>query len=181
MQIRLATPEDAAAVLAIYAPVVTHTAISFETEPPSVEEMRHRIQATLRQYPWLVAQDDAGGVAGYVYASRHAERAAYRWSVGVTAYVRADQRGRGVGKALYTELLQQLKDLGYCQAFAGITQPNAASVALHEAVGFTRVGIYANAGYKLGRWHDVGYWQCALQRPDVPAEPRAMPQQQSSA
>lgn len=181
MQIRLATPDDAGAVLAIYAPVVTDTAISFETEPPSVDEMRARIQVTLCQYPWLVALDDAGGVAGYVYASRHAERAAYRWSVGVTAYVRADQRGRGVGKALYTALLQQLKELGYCQAFAGITQPNAASVALHEAVGFTLVGIYANAGYKLGRWHDVGYWQCALQRPAAPAEPRAMPEQKSSA
>lgn len=181
MKIRIATADDAAAVQGIYAPVVAETAISFETEPPSVEEMRHRILATLRQYPWLVALDDAGQVAGYVYASRHAERAAYRWSVSVTAYVRADQRGRGVGKALYTALLQQLKDLGYCQAFAGITQPNAASVALHEAVGFTHVGVYANAGYKLGRWHDVGYWQCALQRPDVPAEPRAMPQQPSSA
>jgi phosphinothricin acetyltransferase len=175
MQIRLATPDDAAAVLAIYAPVVTDTAISFETEPPTVDEMRARIEATLRHYPWLVALDDEGRVAGYVYASRHAERAAYRWSVGVTAYVRADQRGRGVGKALYLELLRQLKDLGYCQAFAGITQPNAASVALHEAVGFTRVGIYAHAGYKLGCWHDVGYWQCQLQRPDVPAEPCAMP------
>lgn len=174
MPIRMATPEDAAAVLAIYAPLVQDTAISFETEPPTVDEMRARIQATLRQYPWLVALDAAGQVAGYVYASRHAERAAYRWSVGVTAYVRADQRGRGVGKALYAELLHQLKQLGYCQAFAGITQPNLASVALHEAVGFSRVGIYANAGYKLGRWHDVGYWQCALQQPEVPAEPRAL-------
>ena len=109
MQIRPATPDDALAVLAIYAPVVTDTAISFETEPPTLDEMRARILATLRHYPWLVALDDAGRVAGYVYASRHAERAAYRWSVGVTAYVRADQRGRGVGKALYLELLRQLK------------------------------------------------------------------------
>lgn len=97
MQIRLATPDDARAVLAIYAPVVTDTAISFETEPPSLDEMRHRIQATLRRYPWLVALDDAGGVAGYVYASRHAERAAYRWSVGVTAYVRAESRALSAG------------------------------------------------------------------------------------
>lgn len=172
MHIRTATPDDAAGIQAIYAPVVRDTAISFETDPPTVDEMRRRIAATLADYPWLVALDETGGIAGYVYASRYAERAAYRWSVGVTAYVRTDQRGRGVGKALYGDLLAKLEDLGYCQAFAGITQPNAASVALHESVGFTRVGIYASAGFKLGAWHDVGYWQRTLQRPAQPAEPR---------
>ncbi len=174
MSIRMATPQDAPQVQAIYAPIVRDTAISFETEPPTVDAIGARIAQTLQQYPWLVGLDDAGRIAGYVYASRYAERAAYRWSVGVTAYVRDDQRGRGVGKALYSELLSRLKDLGYCQAYAGITLPNAASVALHEAVGFTRVGVFSNAGHKLGRWHDVGYWQCALQRPDEPAEPQAM-------
>lgn len=172
MQIRAASPDDAAAIQAIYAPVVQDTAISFETEVPSVDEMRQRIASTTRQYPWLVALDEAGAVSGYVYASRYAERLAYRWSVGVTAYVRADCRGRGIGKALYEALIEQLRTLGYCQAYAGITQPNAASVALHESVGFTRVGIFANAGHKLGRWHDVGYWQRAIQRPDPPPEPR---------
>ena len=173
MQIRAASPDDAAAIQAIYAPVVQDTAISFETEVPSVDEMRQRIASTTRQYPWLVALDEAGAVSGYVYASRYAERAAYRWSVTVTAYVRADQRGRGVGKALYGALLRELKQLGYCQAFAGITQPNAASVALHESLGFRPAGLYAAAGHKLGRWHDVGYWQLTLQRPDPPPEPRA--------
>ena len=172
MQIRSATPDDAAAILAIYAPVVRDTAISFETEVPSVDEMRQRIAATTRQYPWLVALDDHDAVSGYVYASRYAERLAYRWSVGVTAYVRADCRGRGIGKALYLALIERLAAQGYCQAYAGITQPNDASVALHESVGFTRVGIFANAGHKLGRWHDVGYWQRAIQRPDPPPEPR---------
>jgi len=172
MRIRTATPDDAAAVQAIYAPIVRDTAISFETEPPTVDEMRRRIAATLAQYPWLVALDEAGAVCGYVYASRYAERHAYRWSVTVTAYVRADQRGRGVGRNLYGELLRQLTELGYCQAYAGITLPNDASVALHEAVGFERVGIFRNAGHKLGRWHDVGWWQRALQRPDPPPEPR---------
>ena len=172
MQIRAASPDDAAAIQAIYAPVVQDTAISFETEVPSVDEMRQRIASTTRQYPWLVALDEAGAVSGYVYASRYAERLAYRWSVGVTAYVRADCRGRGIGKALYEALIEQLRTLGYCQAYAGITQPNDASVALHESVGFTRVGIFANAGHKLGRWHDVGYWQRAIQRPDPPPEPR---------
>lgn len=170
--IRTATPDDAAAVQAIYAPVVTDTAISFETEVPAVDEMRRRIGSTLASFPWLVALDDDGRVAGYVYAGRYAERAAYRWSTTVTAYVRADQRGRGVGRALYRELLAQLAGLGYCMAYAGITQPNQPSVALHESVGFTRVGIYRNAGHKLGRWHDVGWWQRELQAPDPPPEPR---------
>ncbi|MFO1327187.1 MAG: arsinothricin resistance N-acetyltransferase ArsN1 family B [Rubrivivax sp.] len=172
MPIRPARPDDAADIQAIYAPVVRDTPISFETEVPSVDEMRRRIVDTMRQYPWLVALDDAGAVSGYVYAGRYAERLAYRWSVGVTAYVREDCRGRGIGKSLYGALFERLAAQGYCQAYAGITQPNAASVALHESVGFTRVGIFANAGHKLGRWHDVGYWQRAIQRPDPPPEPR---------
>jgi phosphinothricin acetyltransferase len=172
MRIRPATPDDAAAIQAIYAPIVRDTAISFETDVPGVDEMRARIVATTAQYPWLVGLDEAGQVCGYVYASRYAERQAYRWSVGVTAYVRSDQRGRGVGRTLYRELLAQLTALGYCQAYAGITLPNPASVGLHEAVGFTPVGVFAGAGHKLGRWYDVGYWQCTLQRPDPPPEPR---------
>lgn len=170
--IRIATPDDAAAVQAIYAPVVLDTAISFETEVPTVDEMRRRIGSTLVQYPWLVALDEADQVSGYVYASRYAERAAYRWSATVTAYVRADQRGRGVGQSLYRALLARLREQGFCMAYAGITQPNSASVALHESVGFACVGIFRNAGHKLGRWHDVGWWQCDLQRPDPPPEPR---------
>ena len=168
MSIRVATPDDAAAVQAIYAPIVRDTTISFETDPPTVAKMHRRIVATLAQYPWLVALDAGGRVAGYVYASRYAERPAYRWSTTVTAYVREDQRGRGVGRALYAALFDRLRSLGYCQAYAGITLPNAASVGLHEAVGFEPVGVFRNAGHKLGRWHDVGWWQLSLQH----VEPR---------
>ncbi len=108
-----------------------------------------------------------------MYASRHRERAAYRWSVDVTAYVREDARGRGVGKRLYTRLFEALSRLGYHQAFAGIALPNAASVALHEAVGFAPLGIYRDVGFKLGAWHDVGWWQRALREPGPPVEPIA--------
>lgn len=173
MRIRTATPDDAAAVHAIYAPVVRDTPISFETEAPPVDEMRRRIESTLPLFPWLVALDEAGAVSGYVYASRYAERAAYRWSATVTVYVRADRRGHGVGRALYGELLDHLRRLGYCRAYAGITLPNAASVGLHEALGFEPVGVFADAGHKFGRWHDVGWWQLGLQRPERPAEPLA--------
>lgn len=169
--IRVATADDAAGVLAIYAPLVRDTAISFETEPPTVDEMRSRITGTLPNFPWLVAED-AAGVAGYVYAGRYAERAAYRWGATTTVYIRADQRGRGVGRALYTELFTHLRRQGYCMAYAGITQPNAGSVALHESLGFTRIGVFENAGFKHGAWHGVGWWQLVLQRPAVPAEPQ---------
>jgi phosphinothricin acetyltransferase len=173
MNIRIATAADAAAVQAIYAPVVTDTVISFEMEAPTVAEIARRIEHTLPHLPWLVGLDEQGRVNGYVYASRHRERAAYQWAVDVSAYVRADARGQGVGKRLYTVLLHELATLGYCQAFAGITLPNAGSVALHESMGFTPLGVFRDVGHKLGRWHDVGWWQLTLQRPDPPAPLRA--------
>ena len=168
MRIRPATPDDAQAVLAIYAPIVRDTAISFELEPPDLGEIRARIEKTLPVLPWLVNEDAASAVNGYVYAGRHRERAAYQWSVDVTAYVREDCRGQGVGKALYARLFELLLDAGYCQAFAGIALPNAGSVALHESVGFPPIGVYRNVGFKHGCWHDVGWWQKELQAPLVP-------------
>jgi len=169
--IRVATPDDAAAVTAIYAPVVIETAISFEMVPPGVDVMRERIATTLRSFPWLVCEDTVGHVNGYAYASRHRERPAYRWSVDTTVYVRENARGQGVGKALYQALLSQLAQLGYFQAFAGITLPNAASVALHERVGFTPLGVYRHVGFKLQAWHDVGWWQRGLRPLMSPPEP----------
>jgi phosphinothricin acetyltransferase len=173
MKIRTATPEDSAAAAAIYGPVVQHTAISFETEPPDAAEMRARIEKTLVSLPWLVAEDEAGAVCGYAYASKHRERAAYQWSVDTTVYVREDMRGRGVGRALYGALLPLLAELGYCQAFAGVALPNAGSVGLHEALGFEAIGVYRNVGYKHGAWRDVGWWQKRLRPLDAaPAELR---------
>ncbi|MBI5719282.1 MAG: N-acetyltransferase family protein [Burkholderiales bacterium] len=176
MKIRTATPQDAAAVQAIYAPIVLHTPISFEVEPPTVAEMERRITGTLARFPWFVGEDDAGRVNGYVYASAHQERAAYRWAVNVTAYVREDCRGQKVGQRLYRRLLEELGALGYRQACAGITLPNDASVALHESVGFKLVGVYRSIGFKFGAWRDVGWWQCELQPAGgagEPEEPRA--------
>ena len=163
MKIRDATPHDAPAIAAIYAPIVRDTTISFELEPPTVDEMARRIGAATPGLPWLVALDDQGAVAGYVYAGKHRERAAYRWSVDVTAYVREDCRQRGVAKRLYGQLFDRLKAGGYFQAFAGIALPNAASVALHESLGFEAIGVYRSVGFKHGAWRDVGWWQRALQ------------------
>ena len=169
--IRIARPSDAEAIAAIYAPIVRDTAISFETEPPDAGEMARRIEATLETHPWLTAERD-GAVAGYAYASQHRTRAAYRWSVDVTVYVAEQARRAGVGSALYTPLFEILRRQGFRSAFAGITQPNAGSVSLHEALGFTPVGVYRDVGFKLGAWRDVGWWGLALgHAPGQPGEP----------
>jgi phosphinothricin acetyltransferase len=171
--IRVARPEDAEAILAIYAPIVRETAISFEVEPPTRVEMQQRIATTLRQFPWLVC-DRQGEVLGYVYTSPHRARAAYQWSVDVSVYIHAKARRTGMGRALYHALFALLSLQGFYQGFAGITLPNPASVGLHEALGFQPVGVYQAVGYKLGIWHDVGWWQRALQpRPSLPTPPTA--------
>lgn len=160
--IRPATEADAEQIAAIYGPIVLNTAISFEMEPPDAEEMRRRIAGTLERYPWLVCER-GGEVLGYAYASQYRTRAAYQWSVDTAVYTGAQSRGIGVGRALYTALLSVLPLQGFYNAYAGITQPNAGSVGLHEAMGFELVGVYRQVGYKLGRWHDVGWWQRSLQ------------------
>jgi len=168
--IRLATIDDAVAIQRIYAPIVRDTVISFELEPPTVEEIARRIAKTLPEFPWLV--DDRGGVvAGYAYASRHRERPAYQWSVDVSCYVDERFRRQGVGRGLYLALLQVLRRQGFQSALAGIALPNAASVALHEAVGFEPLGVYRNVGFKLGRWRDTGWWQCSLGEPAAEPQP----------
>ena len=173
MTIRTATPQDAEAIAAIYAPIVAHTAISFELEPPSVDEMRSRIVSTLQRLPWLVSVAADGRVDGYVYAGRHRERPAYQWSVDTTAYVREDSRGKGIGKRLYGRLFEELTTLGYYQAFAGIALPNAASIGLHEAMGFEPLGVYRKVGFKMGAWRDVGWWQKSLRQSDeIPETPQ---------
>jgi L-amino acid N-acyltransferase YncA len=168
--LRLATVADAAGVRAIYAPIVAETAISFEVEPPTVETMRARIAATLAAFPWIVCEH-GGEVAGYAYASAHHERAAYRWAVDVSVYVHEAARRRGVGRACYTALFRLLALQGFHAAYAGITLPNPASVALHEALGFEPVGVYRDVGFKLGAWHDVGWWQRRLRERAAPAAP----------
>jgi L-amino acid N-acyltransferase YncA len=167
IEIRTARLEDAAAIQAIYAPVVAQTAISFEDVPPTVEEMQQRITSTLQTYPYLVAVRN-GDVVGYAYASQHRARAAYRWAVDVTVYISESERRTGVGHQLYKALLPILAHQGFRSAYAGISQPNAGSVALHERLGFRHIGTYPNVGYKFGQWHDVGYWHLPLSTSPFP-------------
>ncbi|MBS1678663.1 MAG: N-acetyltransferase [Actinobacteria bacterium] len=171
MTIRPADPDrDAAACAAIYAPSVESTPISFELEPPDAAEFSRRIKGCSATHQFLVGE--AGGhVVGYAYACRWRERAAYDWAVEVSVYVDSAHKGRGVGRALYTELLDRLRVQGFRIAVAGITLPNPASIALHERMGFQSIGVLSRVGWKLGSWHDVGYWQLLLQ-PDAADPPR---------
>lgn len=161
IRIRPATPGDAAHLLAIYAPCVRETTISFETEPPTVDEFAARISKALARWQWLVAEHGGRGI-GYVYGSLHRERAAYQWSTEVSAYLHPDYRGRGIAQALYLRLFDDLAARGYCNALAGIAMPNDASVALHRSVGFQPIGVFSKVGRKFGRWHDVAWFERRL-------------------
>ena len=168
--IRLAAEFDAAQIQAIYSPIVSQTATSFEATPPTVDEMRQRIAATLADLPWLVCQRQ-GTILGYVYAAKHRARAAYQWSVEASAYVHVDARRMGVGRALYGSLFKILTLQGFYNVYAGITLPNPASVGLHEAMGFKPIGVYKGVGYKMNAWHDVGWWHLSLRPKTVPPQP----------
>ena len=159
MVIRLATPADVPALLAIYAPYVRDTAATFEYDVPTHEAFAARVAAIQTQYPYLVAEV-AGRVLGYAYASRHRERAAYAWSVEVSVYVHPDGQRQGLARQLYTQLLERLAGQGFVNAYAVITLPNPASEQLHRSMGFRPVGVFDRVGYKFGTWYST----CWLQR-----------------
>lgn len=177
MRIRHADPDrDAPACAAIYAPYVRDAVISFEAEPPDAREFAGRIERYSRTHAWLVAED-ADEVVGFAYACPHRDRAAYRWAADVSVYVGREHRRRGIGRALYGELLPLLARQGLYMACAGVTLPNPASVGIHESFGFKRVGVYRRIGYKAGAWWGVGWWQLELREPsdEPPEEPREPP------
>ena len=168
--IRLAHPVAASQMLDIYAPFIRDNAVSFELVVPTPDEFELRVTDKLSTHPWLVCEIE-GKVIGYAYASDHATRDAYQWSVDVSLYITEDYRNRGVGRALYTSLFACLRLQGYFNAYAGITLPNPASVGIHEAMGFTRVGTFQDVGHKFSMWHSVGWWGLALQQRATPSIP----------
>ncbi len=172
MTVRLADAErDAAPVAAIYGPVVTSGLATFEEVAPDTVEMGQRISTVLERTPWLVFEADRR-VIGYAYAAPHHDRPGYRWSVNISVYVADGHQGRGIGRALYDDLIARLRSQGYVNVYAGIALPNPASVALHEAIGMRRVGVYERVGFKFGQWHDVAWYGMRLAEPDgQPAEP----------
>ncbi len=158
---RRATPEDAAACQAIYAPYVRDTVISLETDPPGVEVMRGRIEEVLATHDWLVLDVD-GEIRGYAYGGTYRTRAAYRWACEVSVYLEQGRRRTGAGRMLYEALFPRLVDRGYLTALAGMTLPNPASEGLHRSLGFDDVGTWRRIGWKFGAWHDVLWMQRPL-------------------
>lgn len=192
--IRIAQPRDAGEIAAIYRPYVEKTAITFEEIPPGPEEIAAKIAKVGATFPFLVLEEDralgagssgAAEILGYAYATRYRERAAYRWSLEDSVYVREDSVGRGIGKALLVALLELLRELGYFKVYAVITPPNQASVVLHERLGFAHLGRFADTAFKLGAWQAIDWMELTLRPPmagptaapaAAPEEPRPFPE-----
>lgn len=169
--LRLATPADAKGLLEIYAPYISNTSFTFETEVPSIEEFAKRISTYLINWPWLVYEVD-GMIAGYAYATRHRERTAYQWCIESSVYIHDDFQRNGIALALYTALFEILKIQGFRNVYAVINLPNDRSVSFHEQVGFTHFATYEKVGYKLGKWKNVGWWKLSINDyDDEPAAP----------
>lgn len=170
MNIRIAQPEDAAALLSIYAPYVEHTAITFEYEIPAVSEFESRIRHTLERYPYLVAEED-DALLGYAYVSPFHARAAYAWSVETSVYVREELGRKGIGRLLYQKLEALLGRQHICNLYACIAYPNPSSIAFHESLGYQTKAHFTASGFKLGAWHDIIWMEKALSPHKTPPDP----------
>jgi phosphinothricin acetyltransferase len=159
--IRSCQPADAAQICANYNHFVRETVVTFEEVPVAEREMAQRIAEVSERFPWFVWEEH-GSIAGYAYATPWRARSAYRFSVESTVYLSPPFAGRGIGTKLYQALIADLRDRGVHCAVGGIALPNPASIALHEKVGFSKVGQLREVGWKLGRWVDVGYWELLL-------------------
>lgn len=169
LTIRPARSEDAAAFAALQRPYIEQTAINFAYAPPTEADFLARMANPLM--PFLAAEED-GRIAGFAYASALRTKEACTWAVELSVYVREDARGRGIGPALYEKLLPLLDKQGYVSAYACVTLPNPASVALHKRFGFREAGVFPACGFKLGAWHDV-VWLVRVVSP-LPEKPGAI-------
>ena len=158
MQIRQATEDDAARIAEIYNWYIRHTITAFETEVVSLQDMTHRMQEKLSTHDWLVGEVNQA-ICGYAYYGPFRPRAAYQHTVESTIYLAQESIGHGFGKALYTQLLESVRNRGFREVVGVIALPNPQSIALHRKVGFAEVGVLKNVGYKFGRYIDVGIWQ----------------------
>lgn len=169
MIIRPVEEKDTKDILEIYSPFILETVTTFETDVPTVDDFRKRIEETNKKYPWLVAEEN-GKVIGYAYGSDHRSRCSYQWSCESSVYLAPEARGIGLGRKLYEELFKILKSQGFIQVLAGASLPNEASVGLHKAMGFEEIGTYKKIGYKMGQWVDTYWMQLQLNDPDSPTE-----------
>lgn len=173
IEVRIVNKSDAPGILDIYKPYIDHSAITFETETPEIEQFEQRINKTLQRFPWLVCLVD-GVVAGYVYASAHRDREAYQWTCECSVYIHDRFKGLGIGSALYKVLFDILRIQGMRNVYAGITLPNEASIQLHERLGFELFATYENVGYKTDGWKTVGWWRLQLNDYELNPAPPCM-------
>lgn len=179
MQIRHATPSDAEALRAIYAPYVEQTAITFEYDVPSAEEFAARISGTLEEFPYLVVEDD-GRVLGYAYAGRLKARRAFDWAVETSIYLAGDARGRGIGRALHDALAKELVHMGVTNLYALVAATTDASdphlddgsIRFHEHMGYREAGRLSHCGYKFDRWYDLVFMELDVAAHTSPAPAR---------
>ena len=169
VRIRLVDPaRDAADILAVYAPYIEKTAITFETAVPALEAFKRRVEGIAAEFPYLLLEID-GELAGYAYAHKQAERAAFGWNAELSIYLKESFTGRGLGRALYRLLEELLEMQGYINFYGVITSSNAGSIALHEKMGYRIVGVHERTGYKFGQWHGVT-WMHRRAHEGVPGE-----------
>ncbi|OBA59913.1 GCN5 family acetyltransferase [Mycobacterium sp. 1100029.7] len=168
--VRSATPHDAAACVAIYRPYVENTAISWELEAPSPDEMASRIASAQKAHEWLVLEHDKQ-VIGFAYGHALISLPSFKWSCETGIYISRDLHRAGWGRTLYTEVLHRLAERGYRRVFAGITQPNESSNAFHRSFGFEDVGAYRRVYFKHDSWHDVAWMQLDLGADDRDSPP----------
>lgn len=169
MNLRFATPDDSLQILGIYAQYI-ETPVTFECALPSQKEFSRRIADIFQFYPYLVCEED-GKIMGYAYAHRHMEREAYQWNAELSVYLDRSSTSRGIGKKMYTLLIEILKLQGVKTVYGGVTAPNEKSEALHKSLGFHVAGTYHKAGYKAGKWHNVTWFEKAVSEYDPFPQP----------
>lgn len=168
--IRAATRDDVPAMLAIYAPYILETAITFEYEVPSPGDFMRRFEGIAANYPWIVWEEN-GAVLGYAYGGAAFSRAAYAWDADLSIYLDRDARGRGIGAKLYRCLEEMLARRGFHNLYGVVTGENLPSIRFHERMGYVRMGTLVQTGYKLGRWHDVVWLGKRLRPAEDPGKP----------
>ncbi|SFH18696.1 phosphinothricin acetyltransferase [Desulfotomaculum arcticum] len=168
--IRMATESDTEEILAIYAPYVTDTAITFEYVVPTTKEFAERVRNILKKYPYLVALRD-NAIVGYAYASAFNKRAAYGWAVETSVYVKQEGRKNGIGKKLYQVLEEILKKQNIINMNACIAYPNPESIGFHKHMGYKTVGHFTKCGYKFDTWYDIIWMEKVIGKHTINPKP----------
>ena len=166
--LRMASIEDAAGILEVYAPYILNTSITFEYEVPPIEEFKKRIEGILKKYPYLVCEEN-GTILGYAYAGPYRTRAAFGWDAELSVYIRPEAQRRGIATVLCRCIIEILREMGCYHLYSHITIPNSGSLALHKALGFVEEGRLSRTGFKLGSWHDMAV--LSLQLAPLPQTP----------